>query len=467
MKKTIISTLVIGLVSGCSNTNLLKDNLASEQSVINLSKSSNEAKSRNIEFLSGAYLSERKVPKHDIKFSGKYVEFESKSPIELIDVLDGLSKQYNIQYVFSDELEDENSEENKKSSGSSSAKKIKYSGPLAGFFDYLSSAYNMHFEFGHNNLVKAYHYKNQVFNLQQYFDDNKFSSSMQIGGTSGTSSGLKGTADTAIESNSWEKIDEFLSASLGETGKFTIFEDYSLVTVKARPDKFLLLHTFFDKLINESKMQIAVDYRVVSLSEERLNQLAAKFGIENAGKYSITSDMVDAISLSQVGGGLGASYRSASARLDAVVNELSQEVMHEGHFIGIPNRVMPLNVTTNSKYISSIETTKDTNTDEETRTVKVSDLVTGFSMMVMPKILDDGRIQISSGFSRKQLVSIGTAQGITLPTVDENESMNTVTMNPGEVRLAMLFKDNYIQNSNGVQLLGGGTENKKSARYIA
>lgn len=48
-------------------------------------------------------------------------------------------------------------------------------------------------------------------------------------------------------------------------------------------------------------MQIAVDYRVVSLSEERLNQLAAKFGIENAGKYSITSDMVDAISLSQVG----------------------------------------------------------------------------------------------------------------------------------------------------------------------
>ncbi len=50
-------------------------------------------------------------------------------------------------------------------------------------------------------------------------------------------------------------------------------------------------------------MQIAVDYRVVSLSEERLNQLAAKFGIENAGKYSITSDMVDAISLSQVGGG--------------------------------------------------------------------------------------------------------------------------------------------------------------------
>ncbi|HGP6851307.1 TPA: pilus assembly protein, partial [Vibrio cholerae O1] len=82
------------------------------------------------------------------------------------------------------------------------------------------------------------------------------------------------------------------------------------------------LHTFFDKLINESKMQIAVDYRVVSLSEERLNQLAAKFGIENAGKYSITSDMVDAISLSQVGGGLGASYRSASARLDAVVNEL-------------------------------------------------------------------------------------------------------------------------------------------------
>lgn len=49
-------------------------------------------KFRNIEFFFGVYLSERKVLKYDIKFSGKYVEFESKLLIELIDVFDGFFK---------------------------------------------------------------------------------------------------------------------------------------------------------------------------------------------------------------------------------------------------------------------------------------------------------------------------------------------------------------------------------------
>lgn len=64
--------------------------------------------------------------------------------------------------------------------------------------------------------------------------------------------------------------------------------------------------------------------------------------------------------------------------------------MYEGYFIGIFNRVMLLNVIINLKYIFLIEIIKDINIDEEMRIVKVFDLVIGFSMMVMLKILDDG-----------------------------------------------------------------------------
>lgn len=66
--------------------------------------------------------------------------------------------------------------------------------------------------------------------------------------------------------------------------------------------------------------------------------------------------------------------------------------MYEGYFIGIFNRVMLLNVIINLKYIFLIEIIKDINIDEEMRIVKVFDLVIGFSMMVMLKILDDGWI---------------------------------------------------------------------------
>ena len=46
-----------------------------------------------------------------------------------------------------------------------------------------------------------------------------------------------------------------------------------------------------------------------------------------------------------------------SSTMTAVVNDLAQSVEHEAHFVTLPNRVIPLNITTNEKYISSVEYT--------------------------------------------------------------------------------------------------------------
>ena len=88
-------------------------------------------------------------------------------------------------------------------------------------------------------------------------------------------------------------------------------------------------------------------------------------------------------------------------------------------------------------------------------------------MMLLPKILDDGRIMVTSSFSRKQLLGMESAQGVSLPTVDENESSATVTMDPGEVRLVTLFRDTSVQDNEGMQLLGGATSHEGRDRYFA
>lgn len=461
MKKELSVFAAAMILAGCSSLEMIDTpDFSQQRAEVEAVHAVNKEKISNIQFVDAAYLSEERIAPADKRFKGMQVEFESPRAIDLNSVLEGLVNQFGIQYVIADELQGTDISGNK-------LQRIKFSGPLYDFFDYLSSAYNVHFDFADNELIKVYHYKNHVFNLQQYFDGNAYSSSFSIGGGEGAASGMTGTTDIEFETNSWERIEKFLEDSLEDGETFTVFEDYSLVSVKARPEKFLLMEDFFDRLVAESKMQVAVDLRVISFNEDKLNQLAMKLGLTDSGKFNLTTDIIDAIALSSIGGGLSATDGTTAVRMDAVANELAQSVVHEGHFVSLPNRVIPLNIVTNTKYISSVETTLADADNPATRSVEVSDLVTGFSMMLLPKILDDGRIQITSGFSRKQLIGMDSADGVTLPTVDENETTSTVTMDAGEVRLVTLFKDNSVMDNEGVQLLGVGSEHKTKDRYFA
>ena len=458
MKKTltvIISSLVL---CGCSSFNMVEvPDYLGQQREVNENQQVNNELSKNIQFVDAAYLSEERITPQDDRFKGMYVEFESQNPIDIQTVLNGLASQYKIQYVMADELVE---------NGTSKNVNVKFAGSLLDFFDYLSSAFNMHFEFAQNDLVKAYYYKNHVFNLQQYFDGNAYSTSFTVGGTEGAGAGLSGSADLEFETNSWERIEEFLDNSLDEDEKFTVFEDYSLISVRARPEKFYLMDAFFERMVEESKMQIAIDYRVISFSRTKLNQLALAMGVTNEVGSGVALSPNHAISgiIQQ----LTVTDENISTSMNAVVNDLAQSVEHEAHFVTLPNRVIPLNITTNEKYISSIEYTFGSgDSDRDSSSVEVADLVTGFSMMLLPKILDDGRIMVTSSFSRKQLLGMESAQGVSLPTVDENESSATVTMDPGEVRLVTLFRDTSVQDNEGLQLLGGATSHEGRDRYFA
>lgn len=475
MKKAltvIISSLVL---SGCSSFNMVEvPDYQAQRREVNESQQVNTELSKNIQFVDAAYLSEERITPQDDRFKGMYVEFESQSPISIQTVLDGLASQYKIQYVMADELVENATSKNVS---------VKFAGSLLDFFDYLSSAFNMHFEFAQNDLVKAYYYKNHVFNLQQYFDGNAYSTSFTVGGTAGAGAGLSGSADLEFETNSWERIEEFLDNSLDEDEKFTVFEDYSLISVRARPEKFYLMDAFFERMVEESKMQIAIDYRVISFSRSKLNQLALAMGVTNPGGGSTVAETVGRTTASAVNSGVTLNPTHAisgiieqltvtddniSSTMTAVVNDLAQSVEHEAHFVTLPNRVIPLNITTNEKYISSVEYTFGSGeSDRDSSSVEVADLVTGFSMMLLPKILDDGRIMVTSSFSRKQLLGMESAQGVSLPTVDENESSATVTMDPGEVRLVTLFRDTSVQDNEGMQLLGGATSHEGRDRYFA
>ncbi|PSX21532.1 pilus assembly protein [Photobacterium kishitanii] len=381
------------------------------------------------------------------------------------DVLSLLESQFNVSYFITD-VDDLEKEQIDKFNV---ARSIKYEGDLKGFVDYISNVFGVSSKVGRDGILHVSYYDVRTFNLDQFIDSNKSTASLTVGGKDGTASGLSASSESSIESNTWEKIEEYLADIIGENGSFTILEDFSMVQIKARPHIMKEVDMLFNELKKESEMQVAIQYRVITINESKLRGIAAGLGVSHTGSnYTITSEIIDMIpSLTSGGTSFVSATSDISARLDAVVEAIGQEVISEGQFVGLPNRVMPINLTTKQSYVSEIEKINNSNNDETSTAVKTAEITTGISMLVIPKVLDNGRIQVTAGYTRKLLVDIDNHSGVQLPIIDENETLSTVIIDSGSLELVSLFKNETNGKRDGISLFSGGTSKDKKQSTIA
>ena len=156
----------------------------------------------------------------------------------------------------------------------------------------------------------------------------------------------------------------------------------------ARPWVIATIEQLFNKLKSESEMQVAVQYKVVTLSSSKLDQLAGSIGLNIKGdNFSVASQVVDAITQKSRWFGW---FSSDVLEVRCHYFRIGQNVISEGQFIGLPNRIMPINLTTQS-YISGIETEQNNPINTSTRSITTNEIKTGLSMLILPKVLDDGQ----------------------------------------------------------------------------
>ncbi|PAR92348.1 pilus assembly protein [Vibrio cholerae] len=459
MNRVIFASIML-LVAGCSSNG---EETVDYNNVIEQAIKDKRNKSSNYAEYDSAYLtvSDSSVRSEILDLP---MSFYSVSAMSVGEVLDEIETQFKVPYYISDILSLKKDDKEILSE----RRKIAYHGKLGDFLEYIGNVYGMYIDVDKNRAINASFYQNKTYSLDQFIDNTKAKASLSVGGGDGAASGLIASSEHSVESDTWEKIKDYINDTLGENGTSVVLEDFSIVKVRARPWVIKDIDQLFERLKAESRMQVAVQYRVISINKTKLNRLAASFGLDKEGDdFSITSDLVDVISTNTVTGGLSYNKRSVSGRLDAIMKAIGQEVISEGHFVGLPNRIMPLNLTTTSSYISEIEKVDNESVDKSTTSVKTSELKTGLSMLVLPKVLEDGRIQLTSGFTRKQLIRLERLDGVQLPTVDENETLSTVTLDSGDVELITLYKGNSQGSEKAAQLFGAGYDSSNDDKIIA
>ncbi|MGL4827651.1 MAG: pilus assembly protein [Vibrionaceae bacterium] len=464
MKKNIITAALILSLSSCSFTSNTPEADENLDKIIEDGISSLNKRTDNFSVFDGSYVTVEKNVTHSKHYRDP-IDFFGVKPMNIHQTLDMLENLYNRPSYIADinSIKEELREQINKDE-----KRVVFKGNLGDFLNYLGKLYGVTMTLDEKDIIKVNFYTSKTYTLDQYLDGNKASAALSVGGGEGNSGGLTASSESKVESDTWKKVEKFLDDAIGEDGRATILEDFSIVKVTARPWVIDELDELFDRLKKESQMQVSVKYRIIAISKEKIDQLAAKFGINRVGDdYTILTDIVDAISLSQVGGGLAGTRRSVEGRLDAIVKSISQETISKGQMVGLPNRIMPINLTTTTSYIQEITREQNDNTGNINQSTKAGEITTGLSILILPKVLDDGRIQLTSGFTEKKLVKLSSLDGVQLPTIDETETLSTVTIDSGSIEMIALYTETARNNEKGMQLLGAGIEKKKDDRMIA
>ena len=137
------------------------------------------------------------------------------------------------------------------------------------------------------------------------------------------------------------------------------------------------------------------------------------------------------------------------------------------------NRVVPINNIQTFKYVSSISTlTENTNSTTEVTPQEES---VGFSMQIMPNILENGKLMLLFNMSLKELITIDTMQVgstvVQLPKIEQRNFMQELVMESGQTAVLTGFEK--IRNENGSEGLGkseftylGGSQSTETTRDV-
>jgi len=271
----------------------------------------------------------------------------------------------------------------------------------------------------------------------------------------------------SMESNlkEWEEIERSIGSIISgsDNSKFTVSKSFGTITVTAPPSILQRVGDYIDRQNRRLSQLVAIDVKVLQVSIS--NNTA--FGLNLAAAINSVSGL-------DLVGNPGAALSSAAASSmnvavvsqagsTASTNTLIQALARQGKIslvtnVGVTtrnNRIAPVSNTRTTGYIKRFESRNFTTV--ESSTVDQDTLETGFSMQLLPNILDNGKILLMFRMSIKELIEMRSERigevVLQLPEVEERSFMQEVVMESGQ----MLVLSGFEKQTNTDTRFGVGT----------
>lgn len=334
-----------------------------------------------------------------------------------------------------------------------------YSGKLSGLLDQIVSRFALWWRYK-NGVITFYKMETRVFTI--YALPVTSSMSANIAGTSSGESGGSTSAsmDSSIQLDFWSQLESAVTAMLPEGATLNIIPTNGTMTVTAPPFTLQRISQYVNSMNEKLARQVAISVKVlnVTLSDSRqltLNMNSVLKFISEKLTLGLNSTTPD---IGKVGNSLNMQLIPGDKHIDpinliiqALKTQGTTTLMTSASVTTMNNRVAPIQVSTDESYVEKIETTM--NTDTTSVSITPAKINYGFTMEVLPRILDHGRLLMMFTMTLTELEEMGKATGggddsqttVQLPKIRTRGFVQEVAMMSGSTLMLTGFEQ--VQSS--------------------
>ena len=350
---------------------------------------------------------------------------------------------------------------------------IAYTGKLSGLLSQVATDLDLLWYFDKTSIV-FYETETKTFTLYALGTEVSYQTAMN------TDDGNQVSLESTLKE--WDEVENAISSIIGKGGNsdFTVSRSLGTITVTAPPSVLARVGDYIERQNKRLSQLVTIDVKVlqVSISNDSAFGLNLAAAINSTSGLNIVANpknnlatteanaMNIAVLSNSISGLTGATHTVNGSEVagaytqDDIMNgslsgvagtdALIQSLAKQGKVslvtnVGVTtrnNRVAPVNNTRTTGYIKRFESRNFTTV--ESSTVDQDDLETGFSMQLLPNVLENGKILLLFRMSVRELLKMSTQTigevTLQLPEVEERSFMQEVIMESGQMLVVSGFE---------------------------
>lgn len=355
-----------------------------------------------------------------------------------------------------------------------------YSGKLSGLLDQIVSRFALWWRYK-NGVITFYKMETRVFTI--YALPVTASMNANIAGTSSGDSGGSTSAsmDSTIELDFWSQLEQAVTAMLPEGATLNIIPTNGTMTVTAPPFTLQRISQYVNSMNEKLARQVAISIKVLNVTLNDAQQLALNVNsvlnfLNDKLKFALNSSKA---AVENVNSDLNMTLIPGDKHIgttDLIVQALKTQgttsLMTSASVTTMNNRIAPIQVSTDESYVEKIETTMDDGIASVS--ITPAKINYGFTMEVLPRILDHGRLLMMFTMTLTELEEMGTARGgdienqttVQLPKIRTRGFVQEVAMMSGATLMLTGFEQVQSSTDNDKQLFALNNKAEKSRNVM-
>jgi len=300
---------------------------------------------------------------------------------------------------------------------------VSYQGPLSGLLDEISSRFGIWWKY-ENKEIHFYKFITKTFVI--YSLPSKPSLSVTVGGSQSGGGGSSAVnLSNSAELEVWGNIERGINSIIGEGSKLTMSPADGTITLTATPDDIKKVAKYVNEQNIRLSRQVAISVKVLQVSITDTNNygldLKATFadGVTSMGVVGSTSVATSGGLANGMTWGILKDNWSADAAVKALSQRNTTALVTSGTVTTLNNKPAPIQVTQKQNYIAEMtKTNSGTDGNNYDISVTTEEIETGFTLDVLPRILEHGRMLVMFNMTLSDLVAL---EKVEFGSADENQ----------------------------------------------